>query len=191
MIYLLLGLAAFFALHSLRVVAPGWRAQRIAAWGEGTWKVVYSLLSIAAFVLLVWGYVQAGRSPVLVWVPPPGLRHAVALLTLPAFILLLAAYVPRNHLRAKLGHPMLLGTKLWAAAHLLANGWLHAMLLFGAFLVWAALTFRSARRRPALPSPGPPSKLATLATVVLGVLAWAAFALYLHARLIGVAPFGR
>lgn len=191
MIYLLLGLVAFFALHSLRVVAPGWRAQRIAAWGEGTWKVVYSLLSIAAFVLLVWGYVQAGRSPVLVWVPPPGLRHAVALLTLPAFILLLAAYVPRNHLRASLGHPMLLGTKLWAAAHLLANGWLHAMLLFGAFLVWAAFTFRSARKRPAVQSSGPPSKLATLATVVLGVLAWAAFALYLHARLIGVAPFGR
>lgn len=189
--FLLLGLVAFFGLHSLRVLAPDWRAQRIAAWGAGTWKGVYSLLSIATFTLLVWGYIRAGQSPVLIWVPPLGMRHAVALLTLPAFVLLLAAYVPRNHIKARLGHPMLLAIKLWAAAHLLANGWLHAMLLFGAFLVWAAITFRDARRRPSVPAAGPPSAAATVATLVLGVGAWAGFAFHLHLLLFGVAPFGR
>lgn len=191
MSWFLLGLIAFFGLHSLRVVAPDWRARRIAAWGVGTWKGVYSLLSIAAFALLVWGYIRAGQSPVLVWVPPLGMRHAVALLTLPAFILLVAAYVPRNHLKARLGHPMLLATKLWAASHLLANGWLHAMLLFGAFLVWAAFTFRSARRRPAPSLPASASLAATLVTLLLGIAAWAGFAFHLHLLLIGVAPFGR
>ena len=149
------------------------------------------LRAVASFVLLVWGYGEARQAPVLVWLPPPGLRHAAALLTLPAFVLLVAAYVPRNHLKARLGHPMLLAVKLWAAAHLLVNGWLHGMLLFGAFLVWAVLTFRSARRRAMPASPPPTSALATLVSVLLGVAGWAGFALYLHLQWIGVAPFGR
>lgn len=190
MLLLVLGLLSFLGLHSVRVFAPDWRSAQIAAWGEGRWKLIYSVLSIITFALLIWGYGAAKQSPVLVWAPPPGLRHAAALLTLPAFILLIAAYVPRNHLKARLGHPMLLAIKLWAFAHLLVNGWLHAMLLFGAFLVWAIIDFRSARRRTPAPTLAPPNFLATGLTLILGVLAWVAFALYAHVRLIGVAPFG-
>ena len=83
----------------------------------------------------------------MLWTPPVWTRHAAALLTLPAFILLAAAYVPRNAIKARLGHPMLLGTKLWAAAHLLANGNVADVLLFGGFLVWATLCFRAAKGR--------------------------------------------
>lgn len=189
MMMLILGLLAFLGLHSIRMLAPGWRAARIASWGEGGYRLIFSVLSILAFVLLVWGYGQAKAHPILLWLPPMGLRHATALLTLPAFVLLVAAYVPANHLKARLGHPMLLAVKLWAFAHLLANGWLHAVLLFGAFLVWAALDFRSARRRPAMPALTPRASM-TLLAVVLGLVAWVVFALHLHVRLIGVAPFG-
>ncbi len=189
MLYLLLGLVSFLGLHSIRVIAPQWRERRIATIGAGAWKGAYSLLALASLVLLVWGYQQARQAPVLIWVPPPGLRHAAALLMLPAFILLVAAYIPRNHLKARLGHPMLLGVKLWALAHLLVNGWLHGVLLFAGFLLWAILTFRSARRRPGSGSTMPPKAGATLLSLILGVILWAGFAFYLHVWLIGVAPF--
>lgn len=192
MIYLVLGLALFLGLHSVRIVAPNWREERIAAWGEGAWKSLFSLLSIAAFALVIWGYGQArAHSPILLWTAPAGLRHAVALLTLPAFVLLVAAYVPHNHIKARLGHPMILGVKLWALAHLLVNGWLHAVLLFGGFLLWSIFSFRAARRRDPVWRGGTDARLPyTVLTVVIGVLAWAGFAFYLHARWIGVAPFG-
>lgn len=189
MIWLILGLLLFLGVHSLRALAPGWREARIAAIGAGPWKLAYSAVSIAGFVLLLWGYGQARAAPVLLWAPPAGLRHAVALLTLPAFVLLVAAYVPRNHIKARLGHPMLLAVMLWAVAHLLVSGWLHAVVLFGAFLAWAVVAFGAARRRePASRSGG--TWAGTLLALVVGTAAWAGFALYLHARWIGVAPFG-
>jgi len=187
--WLILGLAVFLGAHSLRLLAPGWREARIAAMGKGAWMGVVALVSIAGFVLIIWGYGQAKLDPVLVWVPPLSLRHASALFTLPAFILLVAAYVPRNHLKARLGHPMLLGTKLWALAHLLVNGWLHGIILFASFLAWAIVSFRSARKRePASRTGG--TLVGTVLAVVIGTAAWAGFAFYLHKAWIGVAPFG-
>jgi uncharacterized membrane protein len=112
--------------------------------------------------------------------------------SLVSFVFLVAAYLPGNAIKARLHHPMLLGTKVWALAHLMSNGKLADVVLFGVFLVWAVLCFRSARQRerinppPALPS----TALATGLTVVLGVAAWAAFAFWGHLRLIGVSPFG-
>jgi uncharacterized membrane protein len=189
MFWLMLGLVVFLGVHSLRLLAPDWREARVAAMGKGAWMGVFSAVSIAGFVLIVWGYGQARLDPVLVWVPPLWLRHASALLTLPAFILLAATYVPRNHLKARLGHPMLLGTKLWALAHLLVNGWLHGMVLFASFLIWAILSFRAARKRePASRAGG--TLLGTTLAVVIGTAAWAGFAFHLHAAWIGVAPFG-
>ncbi len=192
MIYLILGLLAFLGLHSLRMLVPDWRAGLIRRWGERSWKLGFSVLAIAAFVLLLWGYGQARADSVLIWLPPSGLRHVAALLTLPAFVLLVAAYLPANHFKARLGHPMLLAVKLWALAHLLANGWLHAMLLFGGFLLWAVLDFRDARRRDRRAGSVVVAGRAsvTVSAVVLGVAAWAGFAFHLHARWIGVAPFG-
>lgn len=189
MIWLVLGLVVFLGVHSLRLIAPGWREARIAAMGKGAWMGVFTLVSIVGFVLLVWGYRQAGLERVLVWMPPLGLRHASSLLTLPAFILLVATYVPRNHLKAKLGHPMLLGTKLWALAHLLVNGWLHGIILFASFLVWAIFSFRAARKREPASRVGG-TWLGTVLAVVIGTAAWAGFAFYLHRAWIGVAPFG-
>jgi uncharacterized membrane protein len=188
MVWLLLGLFVFVGVHSLRVVAPAWRDERVAQWGAGKWKVAISLLSIAGFVLMIWGYSQARQAPILLWTPPAGMRHAAALLTLPAFVLLVAAYVPRNVFKTRLGHPMVVAVKLWALAHLLANGWLHAVVLFGSLLLWSILSFRAARRRDP-PSRAPSSALATSIAVAVGSAAWAGFAFYLHGRWIGVAPF--
>ena len=193
MSYLLLGLALFLGVHSVRIVADGWRTQMRARLGEGAWKGLYSVASVVGLVLVVWGYGLARQQPVALWLPPVGMRHAAALLTLIAFILLAAAYVPRNAIKARLHHPMVLGVKVWALAHLLSNGNLADVLLFGAFLLWAVLSFRAARQRDraqgAVVAPG--NAAGTVATLVLGALAWAGFALWAHAWLIGVAPLGR
>ena len=122
---LILGLVLFLGVHSTRIVADGWRTAMRARLGGGAWKGLYALLSIAGFVLLVWGYGLARQQPVALWQPPAGMRHVAALLTLIAFVLLAAAYVPRNAIKARLHHPMVLAVKVWALAHLLANGKTH------------------------------------------------------------------
>lgn len=190
MIWMILGLVVFLGAHSVRVAAPAWRQRMIGRVGEGTWKGVYSLVSIIGFVLIVWGYGQArAAGTTLVWVPPVGMRHAASLLTLLAFVLLVATYMPRNHIRRAVGHPMIIGVALWSIAHLLANGWLHAIVLFGAFLLWALVDWASAARRgPVVAAPA--SAMMTALTVVVGVVAWLVFAMWLHRMLIGVAPFG-
>lgn len=186
--WFLIGLLGFLGLHSVRIVAPAWREARIAAMGEKAWKGVYSLLAIAFFALMIWGYGQMRQHPVLVWQPPPALRHVGMLLVVVAFVLIAAAYVPNNAIRARLGHPMILGVKTWAFAHLLMSGWLHAMLLFGAFLLWAVVDFGSARRRPR-EAPGKSNAAMTVVAVIVGIAFAAVFAMYLHGMLIGVKPF--
>jgi uncharacterized membrane protein len=202
--WLVLGLILFLGMHSVRIVADDWRSQMIDRIGLGAWKALYSLVSLLGLVLIVWGYGLARHNPVTLWVPPVGMAHAASLLTLLAFVLLVAAYVPGNAIKARLQHPMVLGVKLWAFAHLLANGTLADVLLFGGFLAWAVLDYRSARRRPAgqpddddddaadvAEVRGASSALApTVATVVVGVGAWAVFAFWAHGALFGVRPFG-
>ena len=122
MTVLLLGLVLFLGVHSVRIVADDWRLRQIAALCEGRWKGVYSLLSAVGLVLVVWGYGLARTETVVLWSPPRGMAHAAALLTLVAFVLLAAAYVPGNAIKARLRHPMVLGVKVWALAHLLSNG---------------------------------------------------------------------
>lgn len=191
--WLILGLVIFLGVHSVRIVADGWRTRTIAAWGEMRWKGLYAALSLLGFALIVWGYGQARLMPVTVWQPPLPMRHVAALLTLISFVMLAATYVPGNAIKARLGHPMVLGVKVWALAHLLANGQLADMVLFGAFGVWAVLSFRSARQRDRInpPRPQASSVAATGLAVLLGVAAWAAFAFWGHRVLIGIAPFGR
>ena len=190
---LLLGLLVFLGVHSLRIVAPAWREAQIARRGEGPWKGLYSLASAVGLGLIVWGYAQSRTAPVDLWMPPLWTRHLAVLLVWPAFILLTAAYVPGTRIKAKLHHPMLLGIKIWAAAHLLANGRLADLLLFGGFLLWAVLDFRSARGRDrAAGTPYPPGNGAKDGVaLVIGTLAWAVFAFWAHAWLFGVAPLGR
>jgi len=192
MTMLILGLALFLGLHSVRILAESWRTQQSARMCERPWKGIYSLISIAGFVLLIWGFGEARLQPVLLYVPPLALRHANALFTLMAFVLVAAAFVPRNHFKAKLGHPMLAGVKVWALGHLLATGMLHDVLLFGAFLIWAVAGFTVSRRRDRLAGVVYPAGTAfgDVLSVAIGIATWAVFAFFLHARWIGVAPFG-
>ena len=192
MTYLIAGLVLFLGVHSIRVFANDWRNRTLASMGEKPFKGVYALLSIAGFVLLVWGYGQARQQGVMLWNPPTAMRHIAALLTLVAFVLLAAAYVPGNQIKAKLHHPMVLGTKVWAFAHLLANGSLADTVLFGSFLVWSVMLFAASRKRDrreqTLYAAGAAG--ATAITVAAGVVAWAVFAFWAHRVLIGVSPFG-
>jgi uncharacterized membrane protein len=192
MTLLLLGLVLFLGTHSVRIFADDWRSRRIAALGLNGWKGIYSVLSIAGFVLIVYGYAAARQAPVVLYAPPVWTRHLAALLTIPAFILLVAAYVPGTRIKRAVGHPMVLGVKTWALAHLLANGMLADVLLFGTFLVWAVLDYIAARRRDRAARTvyvvGPVTR--DIVAVVVGLVAWAAFAMWLHRVLIGVGPFG-
>jgi len=192
MALLILGLVLFLGVHSIRIVANGWRTQQRVRLGEMRWKAMYSVVSIIGFVLIVVGFGLARQHPVLLYVPPVGLRHLNALFTLLAFVLVAAAYVPGNHLKAKLGHPMLAAVKIWAFGHLLATGMLHDVLLFGAFLLWAIVDFASARRRDRADGVVYPVGTAKgdVIAVVAGIAGWAVFAGWLHAWLIGVNPMG-
>ena len=188
---LILGLLLFLGVHSTRIVADGWRTDTIARIGEGPWKGLYALLSIGGFALLVWGFGLARQQPVTVWSPPLAMRHVAALLTLAAFILLAATYAPRNAIKARLHHPMVMAVMIWALAHLMANGKLAQMVLFASFLGWAVLSFRAARARDRSTQTSYPSGTAsaTVITVLVGLLAWAVFAFWAHQVLIGVPPF--
>ncbi len=192
MVYLILGLVLFLGVHSVRIVAEDWRTSTRARIGENTFKGVYSVLSILGFVLIVWGFGIARETPLQLWVPPVGMRHAASLFTLIAFVFLAAAYVPRNVIKARVHHPMVLAVKSWALAHLLANGSLAHLLLFGSFLLWAVLDFIASRRRDRALGTTYPAGTAsgTGIAVVVGVVAWAGFAVWLHGLLIGIRPFG-
>lgn len=189
---LISGLVVFLGMHSVRIFAENWRAQMREMVGENAFKAAYSVVSLVGLVLVIWGFGIAREQPVLLWSPPVGLRHAASLLTLLSFILLAAAYVPGNVFKARLGHPMVLAVKVWALAHLLANGMQAHVVLFGSFLIWSVFCFRAARQRdradgvvyPAATSRG------TAITVAVGVVAWAAFAFVLHGWLIGIKPLG-
>jgi uncharacterized membrane protein len=192
MTILILGLVLFLGIHSARVFADGMRSAFIAQRGANAWKGLYTIVSLAGFALLVWGYGQARLQPTVLWNPPTAMRHIAALLTLVSFVLLAAAYVPGNQIKAKLHHPMTLAVKVWAFAHLIANQTLADVLLFGGFLAWSIAVFAAARRRDRAQgityAPGTASR--TVVAVVVGVVAWIVFALWLHGWLIGVRPFG-
>ena len=192
MIYLILGLVVFLGVHSVRMVADGWRTRTRARIGDGAYKGIYALVSVLGFALIVWGFGVARQQPVQLWSPPVAMRHVAALLTLFSFVLLAAAYVPGNGIKARLHHPMVLGVKVWALAHLLANGTLAHAVLFGSFLAWAVWNFIASRKRDRADGvPYPPGRAgATVLTVVAGLVAWAVFALLLHGWLIGVKPLG-
>ena len=191
MLGLILGLALFLGIHSLRLFAPTWRAAQIAKMCEMPWKGVYTVASFIGLGLIIWGFGQTRLDPQVLWQSPRWTRHITALLMLASMVLLVAAYVPRNLIKARLGHPMLLGTKTWAFAHLLSNGRLADVLLFGGFLTWAVLMFISCRRADRAAGVRAPGSVAgrTALTVGLGVVVYGLFAFVLHAWLFGIRPF--
>jgi uncharacterized membrane protein len=190
---LVLGLVLFLGVHSTRVFAEGWRTATMERFGANGYKILYSVLAIAGLVLVNWGYCMARQHPVVLWNQPPvWTRHLAALLTLIAFVLVAAAYVPGNRIRARLGDPMILGVKVWAFAHLVANNTLADVVLFGSFLLWAVLDFRAARiRRRTVGTVIAEGTLSrTVIAVVIGALVWAVFAFWGHRVLIGISPLG-
>lgn len=187
---LTVGLLLFLGIHAF-TMARGSRARLIARIGEGPYKGLYSLVSLLGLVLIVIGYGQYRQGGYIpVWDPPVWTRHLALLLVWIAFVCFAAAYSP-GRIKRHLKHPMLVGVKIWALAHLLANGDLGSILLFGTILIWAVLARISIKYRDEAPVHGAPTETSTgirndVIAVVVGTLLYAAFALWLHPWLIGV-----
>ncbi len=189
MTWLIIGLIMFHGLHSFRMIAPQWRSARIASMGEGPWKGAYSIASVIAFVVLVWGYYQASQDFDYLYTPPAWGRHLAYLLMALSFVSLMVFNLKPGILKPALDHPFLLAVILWSIAHLLVNGTLASTLLFGSFLIWAILNRISVARRDApLPARGPVSN--DIMAVVSGLVLWFLFIWKLHYWLFGVAPLG-
>lgn len=188
MTMLIIGLAIFLGIHSISIATPGLRARAVTSMGPNAWRGVYSLVSAAGFVLILYGYHIARLAPVVLYVPPAWLRYVTVLLMLPVFPLLLAAYLP-GRIKTAVKHPMLAAVKLWAFAHLLASGLLADVLLFGAFLLWAVCDRISLKRRPPQAiRTAPQGRFNDLIAVVAGLALYVFFILWAHLRLFGVSP---
>lgn len=188
---MILGLVLFLGVH-LVATQRDLRAQLIAMGGESVYKIFYALASLVGLALIVWGFADYRSTGWIdVWYPPKVLKHITVALMLPAVILVVASYI-RGRIYATLKHPMLAGVKLWAAAHLLANGDLGSIILFGSFLAWAVVDRISLKRRadpggPPIPVGGPANDLIA---VVVGVIAYLALAFAFHPVVIGVPVIG-
>lgn len=184
----LVGLVLFLGIHTVSIVAPRWRAEQVARLGAGPWKGLYAGLAAVGLGLLIYGYGVARQTPIVLYSPPAALRHLALLLMLPVFPLFVATYFP-GRIKSAARHPMLLSTKLWATAHLLANGTLTDVLLFGGFLVWAVADRISLKQRPSGDTPAAPVRPWNDAIALVGGLAlYAIFVLGLHQWLFGVSP---
>lgn len=191
MIVFIAGLILFLGIHSVSIVAPGWRMAQVAQRGEGAWKGIYSIVAGVGLALLIVGYGMARREPVVLYAPPAALRHLALLLMLPVFPLLFAAYLP-GRIRSAAKHPFLLAIKLWATAHLLANGTLVDVLLFGSFLVWAVVDRISVKRRSVAEAhdapTAPPRAINDVIALVGGLATYVLVVFWAHRLLIGVSP---
>ncbi|MBA8876961.1 NnrU family protein [Phyllobacterium myrsinacearum] len=192
MLVLILGIVVFLGIHSVRIVAPRWRLAKIASWGEGKWKGFYSLISFVGLALIIWGYVLARPYALFIYEPPVWMKHITLLLMLFSFISLMIANFKPGKLKPVLKHPMLIAVKIWALAHLLANGDLASLILFLSFLAWAVVDRIAIKRqeRAGLAQtvivPGPVSN--DIMAIVAGVVLYVLFVWKLHAWLIGVSP---
>ncbi|MCJ7528911.1 MAG: NnrU family protein [Methyloceanibacter sp.] len=187
MTLLIIGIVVFLGIHVLPTIA-GLRDRLVSRFGENGYKIFFSLLSIAGFALLVYGFAKA---PVIqVWSPPPWTRWVAIVLMLPAFIFLVAAYVP-GRIKETLKHPFLVAIKTWALAHLIANGDLASIILFGSFLAYAVydrITLKRRKPTSLIGVPGTGGPRNDLIAVVLGVVLYVVFLVWLHPLLIGTAP---
>lgn len=184
--WLVAGLIIFFSVHSISIINEPWRDRIVAKMGEGPWKGIYSVAAAIGFFLIVWGYGLARQESAVLYFSAPWLMPLSMLLLIPVFPLLLATYSP-GRIRTFSRHPMLIATILWAFAHLLVNGRLTDVLLFGSFLVWSGLDLFSMRHRVQRPVPSAPAlRFNDLITLVLGLAFYGMFVVWLHSMLIGV-----
>jgi len=191
LLVMILGLVLFLGVHTL-TTQRGLRARLIAASGEPLYKIGYALASLLGLVLIVWGFADYRATGWIdVWHPPKVLKHVAVALMLPSVILVVASYL-RGRIYMALKHPMLAGVKLWAAAHLLANGDLGSIILFGSFLAWAVFDRISLKRRA--DAGAPPIQVGgignDLIAVAVGAVAYLALAFVFHPVVIGVPVVG-
>jgi uncharacterized membrane protein len=193
MFLMIAGLVVFFAIHLLPTQTDVRRGV-VERFGEGGYKGFFSVVSAVGLALIIYGYGKmlgdiGGKNPEI-WYPPVWTRHIALLLMIPALILLVAAYVPSN-IKRIIGHPMLAAIKFWALAHLLANGDLASIILFGSFLAYAVFDRISVKRREA-GAGGPPVRTGgvtgDMIAVVVGLLVYVALIFFGHNWLFGVAP---
>ncbi len=191
MAILVLGIIIFLGMHLVRVVAPGFRAGIIESRGKGTWMGLYTIVSLVGLCLIIYGFGQARGETGMLYNPPIFLRHIALLLMLVAFIVLAAGSLPAGRIAVALKHPQVLSIKIWALAHLLANGETPSVLLFGSFLVWAVILRISLKRRERAGEKVLPvfkSARNDVLAVVIGLVAFVLFVWKLHELLIGVQP---
>ncbi|MBT8080390.1 MAG: NnrU family protein [Gammaproteobacteria bacterium] len=185
MTQLIAGLVTFFAPHSVSIFAVDWRDRMAATYGAG-WKAAYAIVSLIGLVLVARGYAELRNTPTVLYVTPYWMRHVSAVLLLPVFVLFLASIFP-GRIQTATKNPLLVATKLWALAHLLVNGTLADVLLFGSFLVWAVLDRISLKRRTPRAVPGAPASAANdVIVVVAGLALYAVTVVWAHAALFGV-----
>jgi uncharacterized membrane protein len=185
---LVVGLIVFLGLHSLRIVLPGLRERMIARLGEGAFKGLYTVASLIGFALIIWGFGLARAQSGLVYEPAgSGLRRVTEALMLPALILAVASAVPHGYIRRAVRHPLLIGTILWASAHLLVNGETAAVVLFGTFLAWAVIDLAAQAGRSRAPAPKP-SPAYDVVAVLVGVALYGALVWRVHEWAFGVSP---
>ena len=186
---LILGLVLFLGMHSISIVAEPLR-DKLAAKSELGWKAIYGIVSLAGIVLIARGYADARMTSDILYTTPQWMNHVMALLMLPVFILFFAPYLP-GRISTAAKHPQLVAVKLWAVSHLLVNGSVADVVLFGSFLAWAVVDRISLKRRAQRPLPGLPKANGNdFIAILLGLVTYVAFTLWLHERLIGIAPFG-
>jgi len=192
MALLISGMVIFFSVHvysAIRSREPGKDIRE--RMGRGPYMGLYSLVSLVGFVLIIYGY-GATRGAGVIYEAPSWGAHVNLALMIPALILLVAAQVPVGHIKRVTKHPMLLAFKLWAIGHLLANGELNSVILFGGFLVYSIFDRIMVKRRGdnGLAADAPVSPMMDIVSVVIGLGVWAAIAFWLHPILFGVAAMG-
>ena len=186
---LVIGLALFLGAHSISIINVGARDRWAEKIGQWPWKGIYSLVALPGFVLIVWGYGLARQDPIVLYVAPIWLRHVAITLLIFVFPLLVAAYLP-GRIKSTLKHPMLTATIIWALAHLLVNGTLADLVLFGSFLVWALADRMSFRHRRQRAGPDvPPRRINDGIAIAVGLVIYGLFVAWLHEALIGVPVF--
>jgi uncharacterized membrane protein len=185
---LVLGLFLFLGIHGLRIGGDGVRDRLLGYLGPAYFKMLYSLVSALGLTMLICGFGVARDAPIPLWTPPPAMKHVAYFLTLVAMVLMVAAYVPRNAIKAKLHHPMVLSVKTWALAHVLSNGNLAHLVLFGSILLWSVLLFKASRvrdkRNQVIYASG--SWSSTVLTLEIGIALWLVLVAWAHGWLIGV-----
>src|SRR3984957_12748705 len=187
MVMLIIGLVLFLGVHSIALAAPDFRSRAVARMGEGPWKGLYAAVSAVGLVLIVYGFHLARQSPAVLYTPPEWMRYVTVVLMLPVFPLLIAAYLP-GRIKSAMKHPMLAAVKFWALAHLLANGTLADVLLFGGFLVWAGVDRMSLKRRVQTVPAAPSGRFNHPIPGVVRLSLYVLFIEWAHLRLFGVSP---